>query len=68
VYQEDLFFPTMTVKEHLVFHAMVRMPGSIPVEKRLERVESVLMEVRPSISPPLASSEWALRHGQSDAS
>lgn len=30
VYQEDLFIPTMTVKEHLTFHAMVRMDANIP--------------------------------------
>lgn len=51
VYQEDLFIPTMTVREHLTFHAMVRMNSDIPVEKRLERVEDVLMEVAMSHCP-----------------
>lgn len=45
VYQEDLFFPTLTVREHLTFHAMVRVNKSVPVEDRLKRVEQVLDSV-----------------------
>eukprot|EP00624_Nannochloropsis_granulata_P003799 evm.model.NODE_29167_length_7231_cov_18.064030.2 len=51
VYQEDLFIPTMTVREHLTFHAMVRMDQEIAVEQRLQRVEDVLVEVAMSHCP-----------------
>ena len=29
IQQEDLFFGTMTVKEHLIFHAMLRMDSHV---------------------------------------
>jgi ABC-type lipoprotein export system ATPase subunit len=51
VYQEDLFIPTMTVREHLTFHAMVRMDRGMTIEDRLQRVEDVLMEVAMSHCP-----------------
>lgn len=41
----------MTVREHLVFHAMVRMDSSISYEARLQRVEDVLVEVAMSHCP-----------------
>lgn len=44
VYQEDLFIPTMTVREHLVFNAMVRMNKKVSVAKRLQRVEEVIVD------------------------
>ena len=44
VYQEDLFIPTMTVREHLVFNAMVRMNKRISVAKRLQRVEELIVD------------------------
>lgn len=37
--------PTQTVREHLTFHAMVRMKSSLSVAQRLQRVEDVLVEV-----------------------
>ncbi len=51
IYQEDLFIPTMTVREHLTFHAMVRMGGNVTMAERLERVEDVLVEVAMSHCP-----------------
>lgn len=42
VQQDDLFFGTLTVIEHLTFQAMVRMDKEIPMSKRMERVEEVL--------------------------
>jgi ABC-type multidrug transport system ATPase subunit len=45
VYQDDLFFPTLTVREHLRFHAMVRMPKTIQPHIKAERVESILLDV-----------------------
>jgi len=42
VQQVDLFFGTLTVKEHLKFQAMVRMDAEIPMNKRMERVEEVI--------------------------
>jgi hypothetical protein len=41
VHATDLFFPTLTVREHLTFHGMVRVPSSVPVPQR--------MQVRPHI-------------------
>ena len=43
--QDDLFIGTLTVKEHLVFQAKVRMDRDIPFKQRMERVETVMMEV-----------------------
>ena len=43
--QDDLFIGTLTVKEHLVFQAKVRMDSDIPFSKRMERVETVMVEV-----------------------
>lgn len=45
MYQDDLFVPTQTVREHLTFHAMVRMGQSKAMHERLKRVEDVLVEV-----------------------
>lgn len=36
VHATDLFFATLTVREHLTFHGMVRVPSSVPVEERLQ--------------------------------
>ena len=44
IQQEDLFFGTMTVKEHLVFHAMLRMDRNISKEAKMRRVYQVLKE------------------------
>ena len=45
VHQVDLFFPTLTVREHLTFHAMVRVGEDVPKQERLRRVEEVLSSV-----------------------
>ena len=41
VHQVDLFFATLTVREHLQFHAMVRVRKEVAVPDRLKRVEEV---------------------------
>lgn len=46
VQQDDLFVGTLTVKEHLLFQAMVRMDQQIPMEQRIDRVNEVINEVR----------------------
>jgi ABC-type multidrug transport system ATPase subunit len=38
VYQDDLFFPTLTVREHLKFHAMVRMEKNLADYKKMDKV------------------------------
>lgn len=45
VQQDDLFYPHLTVREHLVFHAMVRMDRNIPESQRIKRVNEVLTEL-----------------------
>lgn len=45
VQQDDLFVGTLTVKEHLLFQAMVRMDRNIPYRQRLKRVNEVISEV-----------------------
>lgn len=45
VQQDDLFVGTLTVKEHLLFQAMVRMDRKIPMEQRFDRVHQVINEV-----------------------
>nr|WOD55111.1 ABCG transpoter White [Hymenopus coronatus] len=45
VQQDDLFIGTLTVREHLVFQALVRMDRHIPYRQRMARVEEVLSEL-----------------------
>lgn len=45
VQQDDLFVGTLTVEEHLLFQAMVRMDRHIPYKQRVERVNDVISEV-----------------------
>lgn len=45
VQQDDLFIGLLTVREQLVFQAMLRMDRHISTEHRLARVEEVLMEL-----------------------
>ncbi|XP_049695076.2 protein white [Helicoverpa armigera] len=45
VQQQDLFIGTLTVKEHLVFQAMVRMDRHIPYAQRMRRVQEVITEL-----------------------
>lgn len=45
VQQDDLFVGTLTVKEHLMFQAAVRMDRQIPRNQRIKRVNEVIDEV-----------------------
>lgn len=45
VQQDDLFFGNLTVREHLVFQALVRMDRYIPYHQRMKRVEEVISEL-----------------------
>ncbi|XP_024082365.1 protein white isoform X2 [Cimex lectularius] len=45
VQQVDLFIGTLTVKESLIFHAMLRMEKGMPFEKRVARTEEVMREL-----------------------
>jgi len=45
IQQEDLFVGTMTVREHLVFQALLRMHKHISYKQRMSRVEEVIQEV-----------------------
>lgn len=45
VQQTDLFIGSLTVHEHLLFHAMVRMNKNINYAHRIERVDEVINEV-----------------------
>lgn len=46
IQQDDLFFGTLTVQEHLVFQAMLRMDRSLSRESKMKRVNQVLKEVK----------------------
>lgn len=45
VQQDDLFAGYLTVKEHLLFLAMLRMDKNISKENKLKRVDEVIHEV-----------------------
>ncbi|XP_014230795.1 protein white [Trichogramma pretiosum] len=45
VQQDDLFIGTLTVKEHLLFQALVRMDKEIPYQQRIRRVNEVISEL-----------------------
>lgn len=45
VQQDDMFIGSLTVRETLLFQAMLRMDESFSNEKRLKRVEEVMQEV-----------------------
>ncbi|XP_078047222.1 protein white isoform X1 [Augochlora pura] len=45
VQQDDLFVGTLTVWEHLLFQAMVRMDRRIPMVQRVDRVNDVINEL-----------------------
>lgn len=45
VQQDDLFIGNLTVKEHLIFQALVRMDREISYCQRMQRVEEVIMEL-----------------------
>ena len=46
VQQDDLFIGTLTVKEHLIFQALVRMDADIPKKKRYQKVDDIIKEVQ----------------------
>lgn len=50
VQQDDLFVGYLTVKEHLLFQAMLRMDTSVTHKERLHRVFEVIHEVRFNLS------------------
>ncbi|KAL9966624.1 hypothetical protein ACROYT_G024727 [Oculina patagonica] len=45
IQQEDLFFGTLTVREHLSFQAALQMEKHTPEERRRERVKEVMVEL-----------------------
>ena len=45
VQQDDLFIGTLTVREHLVFQALVRMDRDIPKRERYNKVDEIIQEV-----------------------
>ncbi|XP_057668847.1 protein white [Diorhabda carinulata] len=45
VHQHDIFIPTLTVREHLLFHAYLRMDQNVTLANRKRRVDKVLMEL-----------------------
>ncbi|XP_056007707.1 protein white-like [Ostrea edulis] len=45
VQQDDLFIGTMTVREHLVFRAMLKMDGRTSTAEKRQRVEKVIQEL-----------------------
>ena len=45
VQQEDIFMGTLTVREHLIFQAMVRMDHSLKYKDRLARVKEVMADL-----------------------
>ncbi|CDW57938.1 ABC membrane transporter [Trichuris trichiura] len=44
VQQENFFVSSITVREHLLFQALLRLPHDMPREKKLARVEEVISE------------------------
>lgn len=45
VEQDTLFLGTLTVQEHLIFQALVRMDRNMSYRFKIERVEEVIQEV-----------------------
>ncbi|KAK9886095.1 hypothetical protein WA026_014885 [Henosepilachna vigintioctopunctata] len=45
VQQDDLFVPCLTVKEHMIFQAMLRMDPSYTYDEKMERVEEVMQQL-----------------------
>ncbi|XP_062537157.1 protein white [Armigeres subalbatus] len=45
VQQDDLFIPALTTREHLIFHAMLRMGKNVPKSVKMNRVNEVLQEL-----------------------
>ncbi|XP_061185747.1 protein white-like [Saccostrea echinata] len=45
VQQDDVFIGTMTVREHLIFRAILKMDGRTPKAEKLQRVEQVIQQL-----------------------
>ena len=45
VQQNDSFIGTLTVKEHLLFQAMLRMERSFTTEEKHQRVDDVISQL-----------------------
>jgi ABC-type multidrug transport system ATPase subunit len=45
IQQEDLFFGTLTVYEHLVFYSYLRMDSKYTKKERIDKVYEVMEEV-----------------------
>ncbi|XP_020625255.1 protein white-like [Orbicella faveolata] len=45
IQQEDLFVGSLTVREHLVFQAFLRMDKHVPDDLRIARVEEVILQL-----------------------
>lgn len=45
VEQTTLFLGNLTVREHLIFHAMIRMDKTVTYEQKIQRVDDVIAEV-----------------------
>ncbi|KAJ8980924.1 hypothetical protein NQ317_011566, partial [Molorchus minor] len=50
VQQDDLFIGSLTVREHLVFQALVRMDQEISYHQRMRRVDEVIAEAPQAVS------------------
>ncbi|CAM6106595.1 unnamed protein product [Calypogeia fissa] len=45
VTQDDILFPHLTVKETLVYAAMLRLPNSISMDGKIQRAEEIMFEL-----------------------
>ncbi|XP_023321334.1 protein white [Eurytemora carolleeae] len=45
VHQDELFIGSLTIREHLMFQAMVGMDGNISLAEKMKRVDQVLQEL-----------------------
>lgn len=43
--QDDVLFPTLTVRETLVFAALLRLPNSMSSVQKVQRADDVLQEL-----------------------
>lgn len=45
VTQDDLLFPQLTVKDTLIFAALLRLPRSMMFEQKIKRAETVIKDL-----------------------
>ncbi|XP_078376593.1 protein white-like [Oculina patagonica] len=45
IQQEDIFVGSLTVREHLIFQAFLRMDKKVPDDQRIGRVEEVILQL-----------------------